>query len=197
MDALVLLLQTVLLVLGAILWRWLNGLPDSLHRQQEQLVQQELAKELEKLRASFARELELLKISQSQIQPQKAAQFVKFANLQRKMLTDKKLLAKVKAGDTRVTVELQSQVHELATGLFFFASDEAVRDYGLWKEKSTRGDLEGIELLRALGKLMVVLRRDLGYADTQLTEDDFLRLFVTDWYKYRDRDDARGEGEPA
>ncbi|MCE8027691.1 hypothetical protein HOP54_03180 [Halomonas daqingensis] len=194
MDVVILLLQIGLLVGAGLIWLWLKGLPDSMHRRQEQLLQKELSSEIENLRATLAAELELLKIAHTELQAKKSEHFIKFGNLQRKVLTDKDFLAKVKSQNTKAINELNSQVMELGTGLFFFASDEAVRDYGEWKTKSSRGELDGIELLRTLGKLMVVLRRDLGYVDTALTEDDFLKLFITDWHTYQtvpDTDDKQ------
>lgn len=71
---------------------------------------------------------------------------------------------------------------DLGTGLFFFASDETVRGFSDWKARSMAGELEGIELIRQMGQLMVSLRKDVGYLETTLTEDDFLRSFVTDWH---------------
>lgn len=184
MYVVILLLQIGLLVGAGLIWLWLKGLPDSMHRRQEQLLQKELSSEIENLRATLAAELELLKIAHTELQAKKSEHFIKFGNLQRKMLTDNNFLTKIKSQNTDAINELNSQVMELGTGLFFFASDEAVRDYGEWKAKSSRGELDGIELLRTLGKLMVVLRRDLGYVDTVLTEDDFLKIFITDWHTY-------------
>lgn len=183
-DTVIVVLQTALLIGLGLVGLWLKGLPDSMHRRQEQLLQKELSSEIESLRASLAADLELLKIAHTELQGKKSEHFIRFGNLQRKIFTDKEFLAKIEAQDPKIVNTLNSQVMELGTGLFFFASDDAVRDYGEWKVKSSRGELEGIELLRTLGKLMVVLRRDLGYVDTVLTEDDFLKLFVTDWHEY-------------
>ena len=41
-----------------------------------------------------------------------------------------------------------------------------------------------------MGNLMVVLRKDVGYDDTSLTADDYLRMFIADW------DDIQGELKP-
>ena len=38
-----------------------------------------------------------------------------------------------------------------------------------------------MEILRTYGQLMLQMRRDLGYSDTNLNEDDFLRSIIIDW----------------
>jgi hypothetical protein len=181
MDVLIVVLQVVVLLAAAFAWYWLKGLPDSLHRKNEQLLQQELNRQLEIFKTDLSRELELLKISRTELQVRKTERFIEFGKLQNKMLVDKEFLDRIKRGDEKAVSELQADVVDLGVGLFFFASDEAVRDYGSWKVRSAQGELEGPELLRELGRLMVVLRKDLGYSDTILVGDDFLRLFITDW----------------
>ena len=168
-------------------WQWLKELPASLHKQQQQLFQHELNRELEGLKLSLSRDLELLKISHAELQVRKTEEFINFGNLQREFLTDKTLLKKLESGDTEAVAKIQKEMLDLATGLFFFASDETVRKYGDWKMGSNKGELDGIDLIRQFGDLMVALRKDLGQTNTELTGDDFLRLFVTDWRKYEDQ----------
>lgn len=168
-DIVILILQVLLGIAVFIVWRWIKELPAAIHKQQEQI---------------FQHNLDLSKISHAELQLRKTEEFIAFANLQREILADKALLKKLKSGDTEAAEKLQKQILDLSTGLFFFASDETVKKYGEWKMSSSKGELEGIELLRQFGKLMVVLRKDLGQKETSLTEDDFLRLFVTDWHLY-------------
>ena len=184
MEIAIVILQMTILLGGTLAWFWLKGLPDSLHRKNEQLLQQSLNRELEGFKADLSRDLELLKISHAELQVQKTQRFIEFGKLQHKMLMDKEFLERVKNDDPQAASEIQADVLHLGIGLFFFASDEAVRDYGSWKIRSAQGELEGADLLRDLGRLMVVLRKDLGYSDTALSEDDYLRMFITDWDQY-------------
>ncbi len=75
---------------------------------------------------------------------------------------------------------------ELGIGLFFFASDETVKRYGKWKRDSGEEGADPMQMLYGLGELMLALRRDVGYHDTTLTSDDYLRMFITDWDRIRE-----------
>jgi hypothetical protein len=186
LNLIVLALQFLLITAAYLAWQWIKQLPASLHKQQEQLFQHELNRKLEGLKISLSKDLELLKISQTELQVRKTQEFINFGNLQREFLTDKALLKKLESGDNKVVQKIKKEMLDLATGLFFFASDKTVRKYGDWKMGTIKGELTGIDLLRNFGELMVALRKDLGQTDTKLTGDDFLRLFLTDWPKYEE-----------
>lgn len=179
MSWIILGLQAVLVVLLFLVWNWIKGLPAAIHRRQEQLFSQQLSKELE-----------LLKISQSQIQLRKIDKFTDFAKLQQDILTNEEFKRKIAAKDPKAVAKLRELVVELGIGLFFFASDETVKRYGKWKHESAVEGADPMEMLSGLGELMVALRRDVGYGDTILTGDDYLRMFVTDWDKIRASTDA-------
>ena len=74
--------------------------------------------------------------------------------------------------------------------MFFFASDSTVREYGRWKYETSKQGADPLKVLENMGNLMVVLRKDVGYDDTSLTADDYLRMFIADW------DDIQGELKP-
>ena len=170
MEYVLLLLQLALGIAILLLWNWLKGLPAAIHKRQEQLFQQQLSKELE-----------LLKIARSQIQPQKVERFIDFAKLQTDILTNDELKAKIQDDDPEAVAKLRELVVELGIGLFFFASDETVRQYGDWKVETAKGVAEPLAVLSQLGRLMVALRKDVGYDDTELTAHDYLKMFITDW----------------
>lgn len=170
MQWLLLFLQGVVAVLLYLVWQWVRALPAAIHKRQEQLFQQQLSKELE-----------LLKISQSQIQVRKLERFIDFAKLQQEILTNDEFKEKVTANDPNATARLRELAVELGIGLFFFASDETVRAYGRWKRKTAVEGANPIDVLVGVGDLMVALRQDIGYTDTTLSGDDYLRMFVTDW----------------
>ncbi|MBE0472423.1 MAG: hypothetical protein IBX55_23310 [Methyloprofundus sp.] len=132
----------------------------------------------------------MLKISQSQIQLRKIDKFTDFAKLQQDILTNEEFKRKIAAKDPQAVAKLRELVVELGIGLFFFASDETVKRYGKWKQESAVEGADPMEVLSGLGELMVALRCDVGYGDTTLTGDDYLRMFVTDWDKIRASTDA-------
>lgn len=165
-----LLLQVILGIMLFVAIGYVKGLPDAIHKRQEQQFQQQLD-----------RELELLRIAQSDIQIRKTEEFLKFSKMQRRILVDKDFQEKIKQGDLAAKQELQELALELGTGLFFFASDESVRLYTKWKSDTAKGSQDPYAVLNGLGSLMVALRRDVGYADTTMTGDDFIKTFVIDW----------------
>ena len=164
----------MLVLLLFLAWNWIRGLPAAIHKRQEQLYSQQLSKELE-----------LLKISQSQIQLRKIDKFTDFAKLQQDILTNEDFKRRIAKKDPKAVARLRELVVELGIGLFFFASDETVKRYGSWKLESAVEGADPMKMLGGLGELMVALRRDVGYNDTVLTGDDYLRMFVTDWDKIR------------
>ncbi|MAM56416.1 MAG: hypothetical protein CMN25_03690 [Salinicola sp.] len=171
--------QVLLAILFALAWSWIKELPAAIHKRQEQLFSQQLSKELE-----------LLKISQSQIQLRKVEKFIDFAKLQQDILTNEDFKRKIAAKDPIAVTRLRELVVELGIGLFFFASDETVQRYGRWKTESAVEAADPFKLLRGLGELMVALRRDVGYNETSLTSDDYLRMFITDWDNMLARENA-------
>lgn len=160
----VLLTIQLLIGLGIFLgWLWLRQLPAAIHKRQEQLFQQQLAKEIE-----------LLKISRSEIQIRKVERFIDFAKIQTEILTDAKFKKKIEANDPKAISTLREQVVELGIGLFFFASDATIRMYADWKVASAKKGADPIQILSSLGDLMLELRKDVGYEDTYLSGADYL-----------------------
>ena len=176
MDILSLISQIITLILLIFSWGYLKGLPDALHKRQEQLFHQKLSKEIE-----------LLKISQSNIQVKKIEQFSALAKLITDLLTNDDFKKKIEDGDKEAMNKLRESAVNLGIGLFFFASDDAVREYGDWKRLTAKEGTNPFELLSLLGRLMVRLRKDVGYEDTSLNAHDYLKMFITDYESIKDR----------
>ena len=170
MEYVLLVLNLALGVALFLLWNWLKRLPAAIHKRQEQTFQQQLSKELE-----------LLKIARTQIQPQKVERFIDFAKLQTNILTNEEFKQKIQQGDAEAVAKLRELVVELGIGLFFFASDATVRQYGDWKTETAKGTADPLDILAQLGRLMVALRKDVGYEETELNAHDYLKMFITDW----------------
>ena len=183
-NVVVLVLQVLLGIAAFLFWGLIQKLPETIHKRHELSFQHELDQKLEAFKDSLSRELELLKINHAELQVRKTEEFIEFANVQRELLTDNELMKRIEKGDMEAAKKMQNNILKLATGLFFFASDETVRKYGEWKKQSITEEIKGIDLLRQYGWLMVALRKDLGQSKTGLTADDYLRLFVNDWHKY-------------
>lgn len=170
MEYVLLVFQLVLGIALFLLWQWLQQLPAAIHKQQEQIFQQQLSKELE-----------LLKIAQSQIQLRKIERFIDFAKMQTNILTNDSFKEQIRNNDAEAIAQLRGLVVELGIGLFFFASDSTVREYGIWKSESAKEQADPLAVLSGLGQLMVALRKDVGYDKTELNGSDYLKMFITDW----------------
>lgn len=170
MDYLLITLQAALGIGIFLLWQWAKGLPAAIHKRQEQLFQQQLTKELE-----------LLKISQSQIQLNKVERFIDFAKIQTDILTNEEFKSQIQKEDPDAVAKLRQLAVELGIGLFFFASDSTIREYGRWKYETSKQGADPLKVLGNMGNLMVALRKDVGYNETSLVADDYLRMFITDW----------------
>lgn len=170
MEIALIILQLLFGIALFLLWKWLKELPSAIHKRQEHLFQQQLSKELE-----------LMKISHSQIQLRKIERFIDFAKLQTDILTNEDFKAKIEEEDSEAVSRLRELVVELGIGLFFFASDSTVREYGKWKVETAKEGADPYSVLNSLGQLMVSLRKDVGYEDTDLNPRDYLKMFITDW----------------
>jgi hypothetical protein len=76
---------------------------------------------------------------------------------------------------------------DLGTKLFFFASDETVKKFVQFRKYSLSvgtPEYESMQNIIILAELIVLIRKDLGYSNTECTKDDFLHIMLTDWDKY-------------
>ncbi|NOY40863.1 MAG: hypothetical protein GXP26_03365 [Planctomycetes bacterium] len=110
-----------------------------------------------------------------------------FAKIQTDILTNDDFKAKIQNNDAEVLAKLRELVVELGIGLFFFASDSTVREYGTWKTETAKEGADPFAVLSGLGKLMVALRKDVGYDNTELDGGDYLKMFITDWDETKSR----------
>jgi hypothetical protein len=187
MDTVILILQ-ILLAIGAWLaYLYLKQLPDTIYKVSLKEIELNLSKQLEEFKSSLTKEVELLKISQSQLQAHKTQEFVKLSEYFGEILTDKEKLAKILRTPKEATV-WRKNMYNLGVSLFFFASDWTIKQYIEWREQSTQTDPNNSEpkkILRLYGELMVSIRKDLGYEDTSCNADDFLRIILNDWEEYK------------
>lgn len=123
----------------------------------------------------------MLKITQSQVQLRKIDRFIDFAKIQTNILTNEDFKTKIQNNDPNAIAKLRELVVELGIGLFFFASDSTVREYGTWKTETVKEGADPFTVISGLGKLMVALRKDVGYENTELEGGDYLKMFITDW----------------
>jgi hypothetical protein len=103
------------------------------------------------------------------------------AKIQADLLTNESFKEQIQNNDAEAIAKLRGVVVELGIGLFFFASDSTVREYGTWKAESGKKGANPYAVLSGLGELMIELRKDVGYDKTGLNGVDYLKMFITDW----------------
>ena len=181
-------LYAVLGISGLLAYRYLERLPQRLHDEG-----------LERFRASLARDLELTKISQGELQVHKTQEFVRLSEFMHEIISDpgKSERALKNEGEKR---KLKKRLLSSAVGLFFFASDETIEAYKAWwqtAQRLGRGErVDAAEPLVRYAELNVSIRRDLGYPNTACNSDDFLQMILTDWDEYKEKRTA-GEASDA
>lgn len=174
--------STLLLICGWIFVRsYFKKLPERI----AQSYQHTLNTELEKLKSELAKENELTRIREAEIQANKTQIFINYSKMIQKIFIDKDFTARIEKHEPDALHELNKTFLEVANDLFFFSSDTTIIKFGQWRATSQAGTLSPAETLTALADIMVLLRKDLGYPDTTVTNDDFLRLFITDWDHFK------------
>lgn len=175
----------ILVIVISLMAGYLRKLPDRLHEEGVKRLEFSLEKQLEGIRASFSRELELLKISQSELQIHKNAELINLAEFFTEVMTNSKKYQTI-ASRPAEHQELKRKMFDLGVKLFFFTSDETVRAFTEWRKYGhTSGD-DPRPLLKKYAELMVLIRKEVGHADTQLTWDDYLAVVLVDWETFRE-----------
>lgn len=150
-------------------------------------IRLQYAKDIETFKADLLRELELLKISQAELQLHKTEQFVKFIEYFNNFFSDKKLQQSLQTSDQK-KADFNKHMLDLGVKLFFFASDKTVKKYIEWRLYALKAGMQNIEPfdhMRIYGELILEIRRDLGYQDTNCDHNDFLNIMLTDWWKHQ------------
>ncbi|GED02965.1 hypothetical protein JDW21_11565 [Bacillus subtilis] len=187
MDILLAIFQLALLFAGWFLYTYVKKLPDQVHAKNLKAFELDLNKQLEEFRNQLTTDLELMKINESQLHIHKTQEFSKLVEVLLISLTDKDYVRKL-GSDKRIQKEHNKKMLDLGTKLFFFASDETVKKFVEWRKYSLTVDTpqyEAKQVIIILAELIVLIRKDLGYSQTECTKDDFLHIMLTDWDRYK------------
>lgn len=178
----------ILLIVGLwVLVNYLRGLPERLHEEGVKQFEFTLNEKLEGVRAALARDIELLKISQTELQSHKNAEVLRLAEFFAQAMTDPKFLKGIDQ-NPKSQQQMKNNMFDLGMKLFFFASDETVRAFNDWRgAAAVMTQRSGPESLLGYARLMLMIRKDVGHGNTSLTEEDYLRSTIVDWDQYKDR----------
>ncbi len=183
LSFLIFVFQVILAIFFSLLWIFLKKLPDAIHQKAIKSFEFQLQEKLEMMKAGLAKEVELWKINQTDIQVHKTKEFVRLIEYFNEALTNKKKLAKL-ASDEEEQENFNKNMLNLGVKLFFFASDETVKKYVEWRRYGLRVEREGGDkkkILLMYAGLVVSMRKDLGYFDTKCDQNDFLFIMLKDW----------------
>ncbi|TQR14726.1 hypothetical protein [Psychrobacillus soli] len=187
MDILLTILQLTILFGGWFLYSYLKKLPDQVHAKNLKAFELDLNKQLEEFRNKLTTDLELMKINESQLHIHKTQEFAKLVEYLLLNLTDKDYVRKL-GTDQKTQKEHNKKMLDLGTKLFFFASDVTVKKFVEWRRYGltvNTPNYESKQIIILLAELIVLIRKDLGYSETQCTKDDFLHIMLKDWDAYQ------------
>ncbi|MEA3319428.1 MAG: hypothetical protein U9Q88_05305 [Bacillota bacterium] len=186
MDILLVIFQLALLFVGWFLYTYIKKLPDQVHAKNLKAFELDLNKQLEEFRNQLTTDLELMKINESQLHIHKTEEFTKLVEIMITKLLDKQYVEKL-GRDPKTQKEYNKTMLDLGTKLFFYASDETVKKFVEWRKYGLTADSANFDpkqIIILLAELIVLIRKDVGYSDTQCTKNDFLHIMLKDWDRY-------------
>ena len=121
-------IEITILIIGWLIYLYLKSLPEAIHQRSLKRLEHDLSTELENLKSSLAKEIELLKISQTEIQMHKTRELTELAEFYNNVMADKQALNQM-TKSPKVQTQYNKLLMDLGTKLFFFASDSTIRKY--------------------------------------------------------------------
>lgn len=188
MQIAILIIEFIVVLIAAFIYFYIKGLPEKLHKKNIILFEHDLSEKLETFKSDLTKEIELLKISESQLQIRKIEEFTKITDFLFNYMFDKKFQENLNKNPSKFNIEMTN----IGSRLFYFASDETVKKYVEWKKyglemanKEPIDKKESGKIIVLFADLVLLMRKDLGYKKTECTRDDFLSIFLTDWDKHK------------
>ena len=188
MQIAILIIEFIVVLIAAFIYFYVKGLPEKLHKKNIILFEHDLSEKLETFKSDLTKEIELLKISESQLQIRKIEEFTKITDFLFNYMFDKKFQENLNKNPSKFNIEMTN----IGSRLFYFASDETVKKYVEWKKyglemvnKEPIDKKESGKIIVLFADLVLLMRKDLGYKKTECTRDDFLSIFLTDWDKHK------------
>lgn len=185
MQIAILIIEFFVVLIAAFIYFYVKGLPEKLHKKNIILFQHDLSEKLETFKSDLTKEIELLKISESQLQIRKIEEFTEITDFLFNYMFDKEFQKDLDKKPSKFSIKMAN----IGSRLFYFASDETVKKYVEWKkfgwEMINNASVDKNKSIIIFADLVVLMRKDLGYKKTECTRDDFLSIFVTDWDKHK------------
>ncbi|MEH7790512.1 hypothetical protein [Bacillus pumilus] len=141
------------------------------------LINKSSNRKIQKLQTEIDSKLEKLKIYESQSALKKSEQIERLWNIFIDILNNKKMPS-------------EKDLNNLYFKVFLYAPDETVKSFIKWKDfvNNSDGTDESSKLaFTYFGEFIVSYRKELGQSDTNLSTDDFLRIFIKDYDEFMDK----------
>ncbi|WP_063335939.1 hypothetical protein [Bacillus subtilis] len=185
MEILSVILQLVVVFVGWFIITYVKKLPEQVHAKNLKSFEHDLNTQLENFRNKLTTDLELLKINESQLNIRKTEEFLRLISIFIVKLGDQDYIRDLGTKD-KVKKEFNENMTDLGSKLFVFASDNTVKKFVEYRKVSLKvnDEKDAEKLIVLLGELMVLIRKDLGYSQTECTKHDFLHILLNDWGKH-------------
>lgn len=175
----------VILIFIGVIYRYIKTLPEALHQKSIKSFEFQLNSKLEEFKVALAKEIELLKISQAGLQVHKTEEFVRIVEHFNEGMNDPKKFAERMRNPEEIK-KFNKDMTDIGIKLFFFAGDSTVkkyvefRRYMLLPQKPVDINIT-IKFFSLYAELIIMMRKELGYENTECTIDDFLTIILRDW----------------
>ena len=181
MDNLIFISQAIIAILLGLGFNYIRKLPERFHKEGEIRYEYGLKKDLEAIRAALTQENELQSIRYQESQRRMAEEYIEFIDYFNSVWTDSEIQKQIK-GSPKKKKEFNKKMVSLGVRLFIFGSDEIVDKYLSFRAAS-KEDASGDprDILHRFGELVLQMRKDLLHPDSNCSENDFLKMFITDW----------------
>ena len=78
--------------------------------------------------------------------------------------------------------ELEKIMKEIQHELPYYSSDSVFKAYLDWRTHIRSGG-ESVDGVKKLASIFIEIRKEMGYPHTEITHDDFLRIYIDDYKK--------------
>lgn len=76
--------------------------------------------------------------------------------------------------------QLTTELMDITKDMAVYASDDVLRLFVQFREMALTGEQEQTKIIDWFGRIIVQIRKDLGYSTTEIEPRDVLSLFITD-----------------
>lgn len=161
------------------MWKYLVQLPKRIHDEAIVKLESKLAIELTEIKNKLDKETELIKIIRSQVEPQKVNTYLAITDLYSDLISPQVVNQTLSPQEMQKEIENKKAFFQLLSRLFFFASDNTIEKWLIFKRASTASQaVVPSDSLRLFADFIASMRQDL-HENTKLNSQDFIDVLIT------------------